>query len=243
MKIIPAIDIKNGNVVRLVRGDYDNVKIYSNDPRDIAKMWYSKGADTLHVVDLDGALAGEPKNMDSVKEIVKSVSIPVELGGGLRNLDYIDWAFKVGVSKVVLGTKAVEDIDFVTNAIKKYGDKIIVSIDSKGGFVMLEGWTRASSINAIDMVRKLENIGASAVIYTDITVDGTLSGPNFTRLDNFLSNVNISVIAAGGVASTDDVRKLCALNRKNLVGIIVGKGLYEGTVDLKEAIKICLRKE
>jgi len=243
MQIIPAIDIKDGNVVRLIRGDYGNVKIYSNDPEKIAKMWHSKGADILHVVDLDGALTGEPKNMDSVKAIVKSVSIPVELGGGLRSLDYINQAFKIGVSKVVLGTKAIENIDFVRGTIKKYRDKIIVSIDTKTGFVMLQGWTRTSSINAIDMARRLEDIGVSTIIYTDITVDGTLSRPNFRRLDNFLSNVGIPVIVAGGVASTDDIRKLCALNRKNLVGVIVGKGLYEGTIDLKEAIKICLQKE
>lgn len=243
MKIIPAIDIKDGNVVRLTGGDYENVKIYSDDPKDIARRWHSQGASILHVVDLDGALAGEPKNMDSVVAIVSSVGIPVELGGGLRSLNAINWAFDLGVSKAVLGTKAVEDLDFITSAIRKYGEKIIVSIDSKDGFVMLEGWTKRSSINAIDMTKRMENLGASTVIYTDISVDGTLRGPNYTRVDNFLTNVNISVIIAGGIASLDDIRKLCALNRKNLTGIIVGKGLYEGTIDLKEAINICLRRE
>lgn len=242
MKIIPAIDLKDGNVVRLTRGEYKSEKIYSNNPRDVARRWHSQGARALHVVDLDGALAGEPRNMDSVAEIVKSVSIPVGLGGGLRSLDAISRAFNVGVAKVVLGSKAVEELDFITNAIKKYGEKIIVSIDSKNGFVMLQGWTKASTIDAIDMAKRMEHLGASGVIYTDVTVDGTLSGPNFTRLDNFLSNVNIPVIVAGGVASLDDIRKLCALNRKNLTGVIVGKALYEGILNLKEAINVCTRK-
>lgn len=243
MKIIPAIDIKGANIVRLTRGDYANVKIYSRNPADIAKRWHSQGASILHVVDLDGALTGEPKNMDSVSAIVKAVSIPVQLGGGLRTLDAMVWAFNIGVAKAVLGTRAVEDIDFITAAIKKYKEKIIVSIDSKDGFVMLRGWTKASSINAIDMARRMEHLGASAVIYTDVTVDGTLSGPNFNRLDNFLNHVNIPTIVAGGIASIEDIRKLSALNRKNLIGTIVGKSLYEGTINLKEAISICSRKE
>lgn len=243
MKIIPAIDIKDGNVVRLVRGDYDNLKIYSNDPKDIAMKWRSQGATILHVVDLDGAITGEPKNMKSVAEIVGAVEIPVELGGGMRSMESIDEAFEVGVSKVVLGTKAVEDINFITTAIKKYGGRIVVSVDSKNGFVVLQGWTKTSSVNAIDMARKMENLGAAAVIYTDVTVDGTLNSPNFIRLDNFLSNVNISVVVAGGIASLNDIKKLRALKRRNLQGAIVGKALYEGTIKLKEAIDICLQKE
>lgn len=243
MKVIPAIDIKGANVVRLTRGDYESAKIYSNDPAGVARRWYSQGAGILHVVDLDGALAGKPKNMDTVSAIVSSVNIPVELGGGLRNIDAISWAFNIGVSKAVLGTKAVEDLDFIRTAIKKYGERIIVSIDSKNGFVMLRGWTKTSSINAIDMARRMEHLGASGIIYTDVVVDGTLSGPNYSRLDNFLRSVNIPVIVAGGMASIDDIRKLSALNRKNLIGVIVGKAIYEGTVNLKEAISICLRRE
>ncbi len=243
MKIIPAIDIKDGNVVRLTRGDYEQIKLYSHDPGNIARRWHSQGASILHVVDLDGAFSGKPKNMDSVSAIIRSVSIPVELGGGLRTLDAISWAFNIGVSKVILGTRVVKDIDFITTAIKMYGEKIIVSIDSKNGFVMLRGWTKSSSMNAIDMARRMEHLGVSAVIYTDVTVDGTLSGPNFTRVDNFVSNVNIPVIAAGGISCIDDIKRLCALDRKNLTGVIVGKALYEGTVNLREAINVCLQKE
>jgi phosphoribosylformimino-5-aminoimidazole carboxamide ribotide isomerase len=239
MQIIPAIDIKDSKVVRLTRGDYNSVKVYSGSPAKIARRWYSEGAKILHIVDLDGALAGEPKNMDSVVTIVQSVNIPIELGGGLRTLDAISWAFNAGVSKAILGTKAVEDLDFIMRAIKRYGKKIVVSVDSKDGFVMLRGWTKPSSINATDMARRMGNFGASAIIYTDVTVDGTLSGPNFTRLDNFLKNVNIDVIVAGGIATVDDIRKLRALNRKNLIGVIIGKALYEGTIGLKEAIRIC----
>ncbi len=243
MKIIPAIDIKDGNVVRLVRGDYERITLYSTDPADIARRWRSQGASILHVVDLDGALLGEPRNMDAVAMIVKAVSIPVELGGGFRNLESIRWAFNVGASKVIIGTKVVEDIEFVSSAIKRYGEKIIVSIDAKNGFVMMQGWTKASAINAIDMAKRMEHLGASSIIYTDVTVDGTLAGPNFIRLDNFLSNVNLPVVIAGGISSVKDIRKLCALNRKNLAGVIVGKALYEGEVNLWEAVAVCSRKE
>jgi phosphoribosylformimino-5-aminoimidazole carboxamide ribotide isomerase len=243
MQIIPSIDLKDGNVVRLLRGDYGKVKIYSNDPADIAKKWHSQGAKALHVVDLDGALAGEPRNMDSVVAIVKSVGIPVQLGGGLRSRDLINKAFDAGVARIVLGTRAVEDMDFIKAAIKEYGEKIVVAVDSKNGFVMLEGWTRESRINAVDMARRMKNLGAPALIYTDVNQDGTLSGPNFIRLDDFLKNVDLPVIAAGGIASVDDLRKLCALNRRNLKGAIIGKALYEGAINLEEAIGVCLPKE
>jgi phosphoribosylformimino-5-aminoimidazole carboxamide ribotide isomerase len=243
MQIIPAIDLKDGNVVRLTRGDYKSAKIYSNDPADIARKWYSQGASILHVVDLDGALAGEPQNMDSVSAIVKSVDIVIQLGGGLRNLESINRAFNTGVSKVILGTKAAEALDFITDVIKRYGKKIIVSIDSRGGDVMSQGWTKPSGITAKDLAKRIEALGASAIIYTDITVDGTLRGPDFTRLDDFLKDVHLPVIVAGGISSVDNIKELCALNRENLAGVIIGKALYEGTIDLEEAIRICLQKE
>lgn len=243
MKVIPAIDIKDGNVVRLIRGDYEQITLYSTDPADIAKRWHSQGASSLHVVDLDGALLGEPKNMDSASMIVRSVSIPIELGGGIRSLESIKWAFNIGAAKVILGTKVVDDMDFISTAIKRYGEKIVVSIDAKSGFVMMHGWTKSSTINAIDIARRMEHIGASSIIYTDVTADGTMSGPNLTMVDNFMKNVNIPVVIAGGISSVDDIRKLCALNRKNLIGVIVGKALYEGEVNLREAISACLRRE
>lgn len=242
MQIIPAIDLKEGKVVRLTGGDYEKVTVYSEDPRGIAKRWESEGAGALHVVDLDGALAGHPQNTDKVKEIVEAVKIPVELGGGLRSLNSISYAFDAGVARAVLGSKAVDDIDFIKTAIKRYKERIIVSIDSKDGIVMLEGWTKKSGMKGIDLAKRMEEEGASAVIYTDIAVDGTLSGPNFKRLDNFLGNINIPVIVAGGFSSLDDIRKLYALNRKNLSGVIIGKALYEGAIDLREAIGICSRK-
>lgn len=243
MKVIPAIDIKDGNVVRLVRGEHEQITVYSTDPADMARRWRSQGASILHVVDLDGAFSGEPKNMDSVAMIVKSVDIPVELGGGLRSLESIKWAFNIGVARVILGTKVVEDLEFISAAIKKYGERVVVSIDAKNGFVMIHGWTKSSIINAVDMAGRMEHLGASSIIYTDITVDGTLAGPNIMRLNNFLNSVNIPVTIAGGISCVDDIRKLCALNRKNITGVIVGKALYEGEVNLREAIQACSRRE
>jgi phosphoribosylformimino-5-aminoimidazole carboxamide ribotide isomerase len=243
VKVIPAIDIKDGNVVRLTRGDYKQATLYSNNPADIARMWHSQGASILHVVDLDGALTGQPKNMGSVTSIVKSVDIPVELGGGLRNMEAIDQAFNAGVAKVILGTKVAEDMKFIKNAIEKYGERVVISIDSKDGFVAIQGWTKTSSVNAVDMARMVKDLGVSSIIYTDVTADGTLHGPNFVSLDNFLNNVDMPVTAAGGIASIDDIKKLCTLDRSNLTGVIVGKALYEGKVNLAEAIKICLQKE
>lgn len=242
MKIIPAIDLKDGKVVRLTRGDYDKVKVYSEDPADMAKKWQSQGAEILHVVDLDGALAGEERNSASILKIIESTSIPVELGGGLRNFEAIEKAFSIGVSRVVLGSKAVEEIDFVKKAIAKYKEKIIISIDSKKGLVMLRGWTKASSVSAADLAKSAEELGASAVIYTDIARDGTLSGPDYSGLEELLDKVNIQVIAAGGIKSLDDIKRLLNLRRKNLAGVIVGKALYEGTLDLKEAVRLCSQK-
>jgi len=242
VQIIPAVDLKDGKVVRLTRGDYNQVKVYSEDPAKIAKKWQDQGAAALHVVDLDGALSGEPRNTESVAKIVRAVSIPIELGGGLRSEESIKKAFEIGVSKVVLGSKAAEEDDFVTDAINKYREKAIVSIDSKDGIVMLQGWTKASGIRAVELAKKVEQLGAFAVIHTDISVDGTLGGPNFAGLDDFLNSVNIAVIAAGGISSVDDIKRLCALNKKNLYGVIVGKALYEGTLDLKEARDVCLQK-
>ena len=242
MQIIPAIDLKDGKVVRLTKGDYEKVKVYSEDPVEMAKKWQSEGAGVLHVVDLDGALTGRPQNMDKITEMVEAVDIPIEVGGGLRSMNSISHAFDVGVARAVLGSKAVEDLDFITTAIKRYKEKIIVSVDTKDGFVMLQGWTKKSSMKGIDLAKRMEEEGASAVIYTDIAVDGTLRGPNFKRLDYFLSNVSIPVIVAGGISSLDDIKKLYTLGRKNLSGVILGKALYEGTIELKEAISICSRK-
>lgn len=158
-------------------------------------------------------------------------------------MDLARWAFNVGVSRVVVGTKVAEDLEFISTAIKTYGDKIVVSIDAKNGFVMMQGWTKTSTINAIDMARQMEHLGAASIIYTDVTVDGTLAGPNLTRLDNFLSKVNMPVVVAGGISCADDIMKLSALGRKNLTGVIVGKALYEGNVNLREVITACLPNE
>jgi len=241
INIIPAIDLKDGKVVRLTRGDYNKVKVYSDDPAGTAKRWQACGARMLHIVDLDGALAGRPKNADAFKAIAQSVDIPIELGGGIRDRAAIDAALALGASRVVIGTRAAEDIDFAAGAVAEYKDKVIISIDARDGVVMLEGWTKASRLSAVEMAGRARALGASAVIYTDIALDGTLKGPNLGALGDFLDGVDIAVTASGGISSIEDIKNLRALERKNLNGIIVGKALYENAVDLKEAIRICSR--
>jgi len=242
VEIIPAIDIKDGKVVRLVGGDYNRIKTYSGNPAKTAQRWSKAGAHVLHVVDLDGAREGKPKNIDAVASIVASVDIPVQMGGGLRSEDTIEQTLAIGVTKVVLGTKAVQDIDFVARLVKKYGDKIIVSVDAKDSTVMIQGWTASSGLGVLDMAKRIEEIGVSCVVYTDVSADGTLCGPNYEGISRFLENVGLSVIVAGGISSLDDIKRLSALHRKNLIGIIVGKALYEETINLEEAILICSRK-
>ncbi|MBN1871423.1 MAG: 1-(5-phosphoribosyl)-5-[(5-phosphoribosylamino)methylideneamino]imidazole-4-carboxamide isomerase [Candidatus Omnitrophica bacterium] len=243
MKIIPAIDLKDGNVVRLTRGRYDDLKVYSSNASEIAKLWYSQGAEMLHVVDLDGALEGVPKNMDSVAAIIRSVDIPIQFGGGLRDMDVIDKAFDIGVSKVILGSKVVEDLDFIVAVVEKYKEKVIVSVDANRGIVMIQGWTASSGLDALELAQKIKGMGVKSMIYTDVSVDGTLRGPNLETLEGLLDDIDLPVIVAGGISSVDDIKRLSELDRKNLIGVIIGKALYEGAIDLREAISICLRRE
>lgn len=243
MIVIPAIDIKDGKVVRLSQGKFHEITIYSDDPVTIAKRWEKVGAPWLHVVDLDGAEKGEIKNFPIIAEIVKVVKIPVQMGGGIRTADDIEKLLSSGIRRVILGTKVVEDKVFLKKIIEQWADRVIVSLDCSRGIVAEKGWTSLSNLKATNFAKELEDLGLNTLIYTDITRDGTMQGPNINGINEILNSVNIPVIASGGVASLEDIKKLKALGPKKLMGVIIGKALYEGQFYLKDAIDLCLQKE
>ncbi|MFH1269628.1 MAG: 1-(5-phosphoribosyl)-5-[(5-phosphoribosylamino)methylideneamino]imidazole-4-carboxamide isomerase [Candidatus Omnitrophota bacterium] len=237
MLIIPAIDLKDGCVVRFVQGYLDK-RVYSRDPVKTAKHWVKQGAKMIHVVDLDGAFTGTPKNLGVLKKIVKAVSVPVNFGGGARNQKIIETVLGYGVRCVILGTKAAEDASFLKKAFKKFKDRIMVSIDAKEGRVLTKGWKAShKSTDIIKFARALKEIGFKQVIYTDVLKDGTLKGPNIKGIKNLLKETGLSVIASGGVSSLEDIRKLRLLKNKGLAGVIIGKALYEGRFTLAQALK------
>jgi len=242
MIIIPAIDLKDGKVVRLKQGKFEEVTIYSQEPIKIAQKWQEKGATIIHVVDLDGAQKGELQNVSLIKEIAKSLDIPVQMGGGIRKAEDIEQLLSNGINRVVLGTKAIEDRTFLKEIIDQWQERIIVSLDCTNGMVAQRGWTSVSELKAIDFIQELENLGLSHFIYTDISRDGMLTGPNLHALKEILRKVSIPVIASGGVSHLDDIRELKKLEPDGLMGAIVGKALYEGKFDLKTAIDLCSLK-
>lgn len=233
MIILPAIDIKAGKVVRLTQGEFDKETKYFDNPSDVAKMWKDSGIKFLHVVDLDGALKGERINAGAISGI--SSVLPCELGGGIRSLDDIENALKLGVDRVIIGTAAIKDPDFVASAVAKYGDKVMVSIDAKDGFVATDGWTKTLDVRSVDFAIKMENLGVSTIIYTDIATDGMLQGPNFDELITVNKAVSCNVIASGGVSSLEDVKEL---DKLGFYGCIVGKAIYEGKIDIDDLTKL-----
>lgn len=236
--IIPAIDIQGGCVVRFVQGRL-NKKVYSNDPVKTAKHWVRQGAKLIHVVDLDGAFSGEPKNLSLVKDIACNIDVPIEFGGGVRNIDTIKELLDTGVMRVVLGTKAVEDRKFLEKVFKLFKDKIIVGVDAKDNTVLIKGW-KLSSKNAdiFDFALNLRKMGFKELIYTDTLKDGTLKGPNIKGVKALLSKTGMKIIASGGISSLDDIRKLKSLEDKGVTGVIVGKAIYEGKFTLPQALKL-----
>ena len=238
MIIIPAIDIIGGKVVRLEKGDFNKEKVYSTDPLEIAKNWEEKGAEFLHIVDLDGAREGKIKNVAVITNIMKNIKVPCEVGGGIRDRADVDYFLKNGAARVVLGTKAFEDPDYLRKLIDNFNEKIVVSCDFSGNEVVKKGWQEKTTLGPIDAVKQMRAIGVKTIVVTDINVDGTLTGPNMERLKEILDAVDISVIASGGISSLEDISKLKEMNNKNMVGVIIGKALYEGRIDLKEALEI-----
>jgi phosphoribosylformimino-5-aminoimidazole carboxamide ribotide isomerase len=234
--IFPAIDLKGGKVVRLQQGRAEAETVYSDDPAAVAKRWENEGGCYLHVVDLDGAFTGEPGNWDGVRAILKAVQIPIQLGGGLRTRKQIEEALEMGVTRVVLGTKACDSPEFVSALVEDFGPRIVVGIDARDGFVAVKGWTEKTEISAVDFAQQINRLGVMNIIFTDVATDGMLAGPNYFAISGLCSAVNCNVIASGGVSSINDVRRLqrVADERPNLVGCIIGKALYDGRIDLKQ---------
>ncbi len=242
IKVIPAIDIRMGRVVRLTQGAAERETVYFDSPLEAARMWVTQGADFIHVVDLDGAIEGELKNLSIIKEIANKTEAKIEVGGGIRDENTIKDLFTSGVAKVVIGTKALDE-KFLSDMVKKFGERIVVGIDAKCGFVHTKGWLFKTKTKAVDLVKRIADIGVKMVNYTDISRDGMLEGPDINSLKSILSAAKIDVIAAGGISGIEDVKRLKALEREGLKGMIIGKALYEKTIDLKEAIKVCSQKE
>ena len=231
MIIFPAIDIRNGKCVRLKQGNFNQMETFSTDPADTAKKWESQGGKYLHIVDLDGALKGYPVNISTIEQILNQVQVPIQFGGGIRNEESVRRMLNLGVNRVILGTSALADKQFTESMIKKYKERIAVSIDAKRGKVAVQGWTQISEINALDLAKELTDFGLRTIIYTDIAKDGMLQGPNFGELKR-IDTVAENLIASGGISTVDDLNQL---RNMNLYGAIVGKALYTGAVKLKYA--------
>lgn len=236
MKIIPAIDIISGKTVRLKQGCYDRKLDYDMTPVEAAREWEAMGAGLIHVVDLEGAKQGRPVNTDMVKEIVRAVTVPVEVGGGFRKIVDIKEALNNGVWRVVVGSKAFEDIDFARNCLENFRQQVIISVDAKDYKPRVWGWKKSIDMDLFEILKKFKAFGAEEVIYTDISKDGMLSGPSTEQLERILDEVGIKVIAAGGVKDVGHITELKRLEKKGLTGVIIGRALYEGTINLKEAI-------
>lgn len=233
MNLFPAIDIRDGKCVRLIQGDYGKQQIFG-DPIEMAKKWEVAGAKFLHIVDLDGALVGEAKNLFAIQLILETIHIPIQLGGGIRSLEKVEQLLEIGVSRVILGSAALRDEQFLDKALEIYGSAIAVSIDAKNGFIATDGWTKTSEVDALSFAKKLEEKGCQTIVYTDIAKDGMLSGPNFVELEKINRETTMDVIASGGVSSLEDLRKLKALN---MYGAIIGKAIYTGKINLELALK------
>lgn len=238
MIIYPAIDIKDGKCVRLFKGKMDEVTVFSDDPVEMAKKWEEAGARFLHVVDLDGAVEGEPQNLEIVRKIVAAVSVPVQLGGGIRSFESVEEALSAGVRRVILGTIAVKDPALLQKVVGLYGESIAVGIDAREGKVAVSGWIENTPLDAVAVAKRMEDVGVKRVIYTDIERDGTLIGPNLSGLRKLLESTTIPIIASGGISVVSDVQKLKELEGLGLEGAIIGRALYVGTISLREAIAL-----
>ncbi|MBW4574364.1 MAG: 1-(5-phosphoribosyl)-5-[(5-phosphoribosylamino)methylideneamino]imidazole-4-carboxamide isomerase [Aphanothece sp. CMT-3BRIN-NPC111] len=237
MDVIPAIDLLEGKCVRLYQGDYARSQVFNENPADVAKQWVDQGASWLHIVDLDGAKIGQPANLKAIAAIVASVSVPIQVGGGLRDGTSVSQLLNMGVQRVILGTVAVEEPELVRSLCAEFPGQIVVGIDARNGRVATRGWLETSEVLAIDLAQQMADMGAAAIIYTDIHRDGTLQGPNLDALRELASKISIPTIASGGVSSITDLLSLLALEPLGVSGVIVGRALYTGDISLKEALQ------
>lgn len=235
MRIYPAIDIKDGSCVRLFKGRFSDVTVYGDNPAEMAKKWEALGGEFIHVVDLDGALKGRGVNAHIIKEICKTVDVPVQTGGGIRTMEDIEAKLNLGINRVIIGTKAVQNADFVKRAVDKYKEKIVIGIDAHDGYVAISGWEEVSEFKAVEFAKKMAEIGVKTIVYTDIATDGTLGGSNVLAMEEMAKAVDADIIASGGIGNADHIR---ALLPTGVEGVIVGRALYTGNVELEEAIKI-----
>ncbi|NLO81856.1 MAG: 1-(5-phosphoribosyl)-5-[(5-phosphoribosylamino)methylideneamino]imidazole-4-carboxamide isomerase [Clostridiales bacterium] len=235
MRIYPAIDIRGGKCVRLVQGSAHQQTVYSNNPVEVAVEWESQGARYIHVVDLDGAFRGKSENESIIREIIKTVNIPIQLGGGIRDMQRISYLLdELGVSRVILGTMAIEEPYMVEAAVKKYGNRIAVGIDAREGKVAVKGWTEEYGISPVELGKRVRDMGVETIIYTDILKDGMLDGPNISTTQEMVLNTGLNVIASGGISRLDHIGELKAAG---VSGVIIGKALYTGMIKLKDAIE------
>jgi phosphoribosylformimino-5-aminoimidazole carboxamide ribotide isomerase len=233
MKIFPAIDMKNGKCVRLYQGEFSSSEVVGEDPLQTALSFKAQGSEYLHMVDLDGALSGTIGNADNINKVITNINIPIQLGGGIRSIEVIEMLLKKGLNRVILGTAAINNPSLVKEAIKKFRDKIAIGIDARDGYVAVEGWKTNSKIEYIDFAKQMEYIGVKTIIFTDISRDGTLTGPNFEATGKINDQVSCNIIASGGMKNIGDIKKLVKMN---MYGAIIGKALYSGNISLAEAI-------
>jgi phosphoribosylformimino-5-aminoimidazole carboxamide ribotide isomerase len=238
MLVIPAIDLKEGKCVRLEQGLMDKDTVFNDNPAAQARAWQDQGAEMLHIVDLDGAFAGEPKNRAAIEAIVKAITIPSQLGGGIRDIKTIEAYLALGLSRVIIGTAAQRNPELVKEACTRFPGQIVVGIDAKNGMVAVQGWAEVTDITAVDLARKFEDCGVAAIIYTDISRDGMLQGPNLEATKALAEAVSIPVIASGGVSSLKDIENLMAIEASGITGVITGKAVYTGAIKLAEAVAL-----
>jgi phosphoribosylformimino-5-aminoimidazole carboxamide ribotide isomerase len=238
MNIYPAIDLRGGQCVRLLKGDFSKETVYGKDPGAMAKKWASEGAASIHVVDLDGALAGESRNLPSIKSIIKEGGIPIEVGGGIRTMEQIEKLLNLGVHQAILGSAAVYHPELVAEACKAFPGHIVVGIDAKEGMVAVEGWSQSGNIKAVELAKKMADCGVTRIIYTDIARDGMMIGNNIKETVEVAKACGIPVTASGGVSTLDDIRRLKKESADGIEGCIIGKALYTGAISLPDAVRI-----
>ena len=236
MIIFPAIDIKENKCVRLLQGDFDKVNIYGDDPSAMAKRWEDKNAQFIHIVSLNGARGEGNVNDESIKKILSTVNIPIQIGGGIRSQERVQELLNMGVNRVIVGSIAIKNKELLKKLVKKYKEKIVVSIDAKNGKVAVQGWEEISDVDSLELCKELEQIGVKTIVYTDISKDGMMIGPNFNIYEKLSKETNLDIIASGGVTTIEDIKRLKDMD---LYGAIIGKALYENKIELKEVLDLC----